>query len=143
MPASVDSKLLTCILSPLDATLTKNIGGGGRPQTSIYCRLRSSISHYLHLQPPSAGTIKLAKENALPPPQHQLAAFHVDDLTRAHKHRLHMRVRVPLAVPIRPRSGYEPVERAFDVPRDTRVRAVVDGDRCCRLRHIQIANAAG
>jgi hypothetical protein len=29
MPASVDSKPLTLTLSPLDATLTKNIGGWG------------------------------------------------------------------------------------------------------------------
>ena len=28
MPASVDSKPLTQTLSPLDATLTKNLGGG-------------------------------------------------------------------------------------------------------------------
>ncbi len=54
-----------------------------------------------------------------------------------------MGVRVPLAVPIRPRRRDQPVERAFDVAGDIRIRAFIDGDRRRRMRHIQIANASG
>src|SRR5260370_8818092 len=54
-----------------------------------------------------------------------------------------MGIRVALAVPIRPRHGNQPVERAFDVAGDIRVRAFIDRGRCGRVRHIQIAKASG
>jgi len=44
---------------------------------------------------------------------------------------------------VRPRRGDQPVQSAFDVAGDIRVRAFIDGDRCRRVRHVQIANATG
>src|SRR5882672_9309585 len=102
-----------------------------------------SILHNFHLQPPVAGAVKLAKEHSLPAPQHQLAALYMNDLTRPHKHGLYMRVRVALAVPVRPRCGDQPVQSAFDVTGHMRVRAFIDGDRRRGVRHIQIADSLG
>ena len=109
---------------------------------NILALIPASISHNLHLQPPVARAIKFAKENALPAAKYQLAACHVDDLTSSHKQGFHMGVRVPFAVPIRPRRRDQPVERAFDVPGDIRVRTFIDGDRCRGVRHLQVANPA-
>ena len=71
----------------------------------------------------------------------QLAAFDVNDLTRPHKDGLYVGVRIALAVAVRPRRWNQPVQRAFDVPRNIRVRAFIDGNRRRGVRHIQVANA--
>jgi len=60
-------------------------------------------------------------------------------LTRSDKHGFHMGVRVALDVAIRSRRGNQPVQRAFDVAGNIRVRTFIDGDRCRVWRHIQVA----
>ena len=65
----------------------------------------------------------------------------MNDLTRTHKHGLYVGVRVALAVPVRPRRWNQSVQCAFNIARDVRVRAFIDGDRRRGMRHVQIANA--
>jgi len=39
--------------------------------------------------------------------------------------------------------GDQAVQRAFNVTRNIRIRAFIDGDRRCGVRHIQITNPTG
>ena len=73
------------------------------------------------------GPSNFAKEDSLPAPQRKASVFHEHDLAPAYEHRFYVRIRVPLAVPVRPRFGYQAIQRAFNVARHIRICTFVDG----------------
>src|SRR5579883_1392963 len=102
----------------------------------------AGIGNNLHVKMPLARAVKFAKENALPPAQRELASLHKDHLARSSKRCLHVRVSVPFRVPVWTLSRHKPVENAFQIRRDIRVRMLIDGYARRCMRNVHIADAA-
>jgi len=117
-------------------TYKKHRGGRVDPQIVYLCLNFALNQPQPSLQPPLAGPSNSQKKTPCQRPSTSLPPPHgrFDWLPQA---RLHMRVRVALAVAIRPRRRDSAGPARFDVARNIRIRASLMYRRR-RMRHIQI-----
>src|SRR5579862_1391404 len=109
------------------------------PDESASGRQAGVIGYDFHEHAALAGAIELAQKNALSGTQNQPVRADKYRLRSTGQDRLHMRVRVPFHVAIRPAMRDDPVEDSFDIAGYIRIGVFIDSYACGGVRHIHVA----